>query len=130
MPVAYYLIQPDDRNHLTVKGIYIRPDAGELKQLLEGKVPRELEIGVFSEEAKENYRKVAELFKNKKVSTIIIKSYAFVKPEFSYRVKPSDIEIDVSSPFIPKYILKLKNKKVIITVNKFQDKITVEELKY
>ncbi len=116
---ALYLIQPDDANHLIVydeKGrrvAYIRPNARELKCLLRGDA-NFVESGAWSEEAKKEYKKVAQLFKEGRIEYIVFKNYAGVERKFEYKVRPENVEIREHGFLDREYVLKLEDKTVKI----------------
>lgn len=115
---AIYSIQPDDANHLEIYSnegkriIYLRVYGNELKSLLNGDATF-VETGVWAEDVKRDYYKVAELFKQGKIEYIIFQNYPGVKP-FKYKVTPENIEIEKHGLFKTTYILRLEDKTVKI----------------
>ena len=116
--IARYIIQPDDRNHLVITKteksvlsiIDTRITTLEFAELLEGRCDF-VKYGVYSEEAKEEYRKIAKLFKDGKIDKVIIESYVGVEPEFRIEAKPSEIKIEVIR--LTRYIY-VKDKVIVI----------------
>lgn len=121
---AYLYLQPDDRNHLYVSwNLSIRLSLENLKELLEGRADF-VEMGVYSEEAKQQFREVARLFKEGRITKIIIKNYSGVKPEFEFEASPNDILIEIRR--FNERILHIKGKAIIV-IRPLYDMIVFEE---
>jgi len=101
--IAQYFIQPDDRNHLIILRTekskfpiaYVRVSTPQFRELLRGSCEF-VEHGAYCEEAKEEYRMIAEFFKSGKIDKVIIEPYVGAEKEFKIEAKPNEIRIEES----------------------------------